>query len=190
MFPRRLVRIGHRLPLLCMMLLGLVQVTCIGPSAGGLPFTTLARDAQIDVEGKARGDRPLLLPGDFLILTQAADANNSKIDTDVEVGFPPSLVTQLRAVDYEHNFVVLVFRLVGEVSSENTTIIQEVNRSGDEVILKVHYGSPPPGRPGGAADSYPNHLAMVAKLGQWRQDIHFILQVDGKEVKEHTYFIP
>jgi hypothetical protein len=166
------------------------------PAVQELPFRTLARDTDVSMVEKPTLDQ-LLDNGDFLVLTQPVDTLPPEPGhPEVQLLFRSSeggaqVLSQLHSVDYSREFVVIVFWRSGGINSEyNTTDVREVARAGSQVVLQAHFGSTPPGIPSLPAISYPNQVVAVSKEGQWGQDIRFVLEVDGKVVKERAYFVP
>ena len=124
---------------------------------------------------------------DFLIITTLDEVDNPALD----VQYPPDLVEQIRAVDYQNKFVLVVLRgSIGALSPEYTVEVLEAVRAGDNVVLKTHFGNPSPESATLSAFSSPYQVVTVKKDGRWGQDIHFVLEVDGTAVKERTQFIP
>jgi len=100
----------------------------------------------------------------------------------------------LRALDYGRHFAVAVCR--GVMPAGNPSLIPDVRRitrDGDKVVIRAHFRnakavlSKEDGEP---AYGLPYQLAVVTKEGAWGQEVHFVLEVDGKEVQERTYFVP
>jgi hypothetical protein len=160
-----------------------------------LPFRTLAKYLSIGMVERPTLDQ-LLDNGDFLILNKSEDFLNPEPDhPEVRLIFgsrtPGELIPpELRTVDYSREFAVIVFHRSGGISEYNTVDVREITRAGNQVVLQAHFGSIPPDIPSLPAISYPNQVGAVSKEGKWGQDIHFVLQVDGKVVKERTYFVP
>ena len=94
-------------------------------------------------------------------------------------------------LDYQHKFAIVVLRgLLGVTSVRYTIDILQVTRYGKQVVLKTHFGEPGPDEGALMALSSPYHAIAVSKEGAWGTDIRFVLEVDGRKVKEGVYFIP
>jgi len=125
---------------------------------------------------------------DFFVITQLEDIETPELD----VHFRPELVELLRAQDYQQQFIVVIFRGFLPVQSSSYAIEpRQILRDEEQVILKVHFGAPdPPDSPVRQAVSSPYLVLAVSKAEPWSKEIRFTLEVDGKEVKEHSFFIP
>jgi hypothetical protein len=109
----------------------------------------------------------------------------------MDVQFSAELADQLRAVDYEHNIAIVVFRgLLQALSPRYTVDILQVVRSGNQVVVQTHLGVPGPEQGSLSSFSSPYHVIAVPRQGMQEQEIRFILEVDGQMANEHTYFIP
>lgn len=153
-----------------------------------LPFNTIAKEStKLDlITGENWEDQ-----SDFFIITESGQVDAPKLDIPkMQIKFSPVLAEQLHTIDYQRHFVVVVFRWLGALSSKYTVEILQITRDGEKVVLKVHFGKPGPNETTGPAFSSPHHIVAVPKEGKWAQDIRFVLEVDGKEVKEHICFIP
>jgi hypothetical protein len=102
----------------------------------------------------------------------------------------PTLVNQLRALDYNRVFAVLV--LHGYVGSSNYSVtVQKVTQQGDQVIIRADFVGPTPGTRIKPAFTSPYHLIAVSKKGgAFGQQIRFVLMKEDKPVAESTHFIP
>ena len=145
-----------------------------------LPFETIAQS-----EGFSTGRSPA--DPNFLVITEPEEVGSPGLD----VQFPADLAGQLRAVDYQKNFVVAVFRgtLTG-TSPELDVEVLRVVRNGDDVVVQARFGELEPGKLILPGFSSPYHVVAVTREGQWSRDIRFVVEVDGEEVVERTYFIP
>lgn len=101
---------------------------------------------------------------------------------------------QLGHLDYQRNFAAAVCRGVLTVTNPSLNPeVRQVTRYGSKVVLQVHLkdfetvirneGAAPGG-------SSPYQLIAVSKERRWQREIQFVLEVDGKEVKERSHFIP
>lgn len=94
-------------------------------------------------------------------------------------------------MDYTRNIVIVV--LQGPMSAlyqDYAPDILGVARRGDSVVIRSHFGVPGPEEGGLQSFSSPYHAIAVSREGTWKRDVHFVLLVDGRTVKERTYFIP
>jgi hypothetical protein len=104
------------------------------------------------------------------------------------------LKAQVETLDYQEQFLVVVCR--GALAVTNSSLAPEVlqvSRQGDKVTVHAHFpdilsileqeGCEP-------AESEPHIVVSVAKEGSWGRDIHFVLEVDGDQVKECRRFVP
>lgn len=171
-----------------------------------LPFKTISRGAFSSLLSKIdfSATSDFSVRSDFFVITCAAEIQKPKSqsadaelrfshDVTVEVvRFGDDVMAELRAVDYQRDFVVLVFHRAGTIYLEPRLEIIAVTRRADTMALSVRFDSTPPKGGGPAADSFPYHLIAVSKAeeGEWGKDIRFVLVLNGKEVAEHTHFIP
>jgi len=119
-------------------------------------------------------------------------ASREEVDAPAfSLQFQPSLADELRALGYDRNFVVVVFRGGQSVSApELIPETREVVRDGNEVKLKTHFGQVNSAKGVRPAGSSPYQVLAVFKEGRWGRRIRFILELDGKEVVERERFIP
>lgn len=142
-----------------------------------LPFETLAQRDFINY----REENPAL----FVI------TNDDEIDTLVPnvLAEDPALVDQLRQLDYDRFFAILV--LQGQKRSTGYAVsIKRIVRQGNQVTIDAEFVEPLPGTRRNPAFTSPYHLVAVSKEGQWGQEIKFVLVVNGETVAETTHFIP
>lgn len=164
------------------LLVVLLLCGCTEPQPQNLSFETISADVGFRTGRSYSGEAP-----DFLVITRPEEVDAPGL----EIQFHSELAEQLRALDYQRSFVIVLFRgLLSGRSLEYTVDILGVARAGEKVVLRVHLGVPGPGSIVSQAYSSPYHIIAVPKEGKWAQDIHFVLEVDGQRVKEHTYFIP
>ena len=101
---------------------------------------------------------------------------------------------QLGGLDYQRNFAAAVCR--GRLTVTNPSLnpeVRQVARYGNKVVLQVHlkdFETVLRNEGSAQGGSSPYQLIAVSKKGRWQQEIHFVLEVDGKEVKERSHFIP
>ncbi|HEY4761224.1 MAG TPA: protease complex subunit PrcB family protein [Thermoguttaceae bacterium] len=165
----------------------LIIALLIGPAACRPQEQELAFEVLAQGEGFAPSRMYAEREPDFLIITKPDEVDNPALD----VQYPPDLIDQIRAVDYQNKIVLVVLRgSIGALSPEYTVEVLEVVRAGDNVVLKTHFGNPSPESVTLSAFSSPYQVVTVKRDGRWEQNIKFVLEVDGKAVKEHTHFIP
>jgi len=99
-----------------------------------------------------------------------------------EFEFSDTMVTQLKAVDYEQSFAVLI--LVGQMPTDG--IITEVNRMNEKVSIKVEGYTVGPGNYKLKGYSLPYQLISVEKEGSWNTDIEFILEEENGNILGRT----
>jgi hypothetical protein len=102
-------------------------------------------------------------------------------------------MAELRAEDYRRDFVVLVFRKAAPTTQPDPRPeITGITRQTDTVALYVRFDPSPPIGGAAAVDAFPYHLVTVSRpeASEWGRDIRFVLILNGKEVSEHTHFIP
>lgn len=142
-----------------------------------LPFETLAQRDVINY----REENPAL----FVI------TNDDEIETLVSnvLAEDPALVDQLRQLDYDRFFAILV--LQGQKGSTGYAVtIKQIIRQGGRTMIKAEFVEPSPGAFIKPAFTSPYHLVAVSKERQWGQEVTFVLVVNGKTVAETTHFIP
>ncbi len=118
-------------------------------------------------------------------------ANKDEIDTLIStvLAEDPTLVDQLRQLDYDRFFAILV--LQGQKGSTGYTVtIKQVVQQGNRVTIKAGFVEPSPGAFIKPAFTSPYHLVQVSKEGQWGQEVTFVLVVNDESVAETTHFIP
>ncbi len=101
----------------------------------------------------------------------------------------PALADQLRQLDYNRFFAILV--LQGRKGSTGYAVtVKQIVRQGNQVTIGAEFVEPLPGTRRSPAFTSPYHLVAVSKEGQWGQEIQFVLVVNGATVAETTHFIP
>ena len=142
-------------------------------------------DSRDTAPGDICGDEPGLF-----VITRPEEIPSS----DLEMHGHGDLSGHLRALDYGRQFAVAVCR--GVMPARDPSLIpdvRQITRYGDEVVVRAHFRNAKSvlSKEGGEpALALPYQLAVVTKEGEWGQDVHFVLQVDGKEVQERTVFVP
>lgn len=101
---------------------------------------------------------------------------------------------QLGHLDYQRHFAAVVCRGVLPVTNPSLNPeVRQVTRYENKVVLHVHLKDfKTVIQTEGAAQggSSPYQLIAVSKEERWQQEINFVLEVDGKEAKERSHFIP
>ena len=167
-------KIAVNLPGLAILLF--IAVAC-KPQMEELSFETIAQKDIINY----REESPAL----FVI------ANNDEIDALVPnvLAEDPLLVDQLRQLDYDHFFAILV--LQGQKGSTGYAVtVKQIVRQGSQVMIKAEFVEPSPGAFIKPAFTSPYHLVVVSQARQWGQEVKFVLVVNDESVAEVSHFIP
>lgn len=90
--------------------------------------------------------------------------------------------TQLRDVDYERSFAVLI--LVGQIPADG--VITDVSKINEKVIIKVKNYTVGPGNYKLKGYSLPYQLISVEKKGTWNTEIEFILEEENGNILGRT----
>ncbi|HLF27778.1 MAG TPA: protease complex subunit PrcB family protein [Anaerolineae bacterium] len=147
-----------------------------------LPFESVVQETDFSGGQRYEGKEP-----DLLILGTAEEVS----DPGLGVRFGPKIAEQLRALDYERRLAIVVLRgQLGDTSPLFSIDILEVTRTGDQVVVKTHFGRPGPDEGAFPLVTYPHHIISVTKEGEWAREMRFTLEVDGQAVKERTRFVP
>lgn len=142
-----------------------------------LPFETLAQRDFINY----REENPALL-----VITNDDEIKTLVPNVLVE---DPALADQLRQLDYDRSFAILV--LQGQKRSTGYAVtVKQIVRQGNQVTIDADFVEPLPSTFRKPAFTSPYHLVAVSKEGQWGQEIKFVLVVNGETVAETTHFIP
>ncbi|HLF27781.1 MAG TPA: protease complex subunit PrcB family protein [Anaerolineae bacterium] len=152
------------------------------PQPVELPFESVIQGSDPSrVRGSAGEERGLLIIG----------TAEEIADPGLGVQFDSEIAEQLRAFDYERRVVIIVFRgQIGGSYSQFRIDILGVTRTGDQVVVKTHFGQPGPNEATFPLATYPYHIIAVTKEGEWAREMRFVLEVDGQAVKERTHFVP
>lgn len=160
-------------------LLGLLlfAITACQPRDRELSFKSIAQRDIINY----REESPAL----FVI------ANDDEVDTLVPnvLAEDPALVDQLRQLDYDRFFAILVLQGLKSTGGFSVTV-QRISRQDNQITVWVQFVEPTPGTRRIAAFTSPYHLVAVSKQGEWGQQIRFVLIADSEEVAETSHFIP
>jgi hypothetical protein len=108
-----------------------------------------------------------------------------------EFQLPAELAEQLKGLDYGDRLAIVVSRgHFGGTSPDLIPQIRQVIRRGNEVIIRVRFGEIDPDK--GIVPAYSNAYQAIAvsKEGWWGRRVRFVLEVDGEQVKQRTYYVP
>ncbi len=163
-------------------LLGLLLfvITACQPQEGKLPFETIAQGDGFYTGRSYGGEGPNLL-----IITELNEVDSPGLDVE----FPPELADQLRHLDYNRFFAVLVLQGLKSTGGFSVTV-QRISRENNQVTVQIQFIEPGPGAWITGAFTSPYHLIAVSKRGEWRQQIRFVLVTNSEEVAETSHFIP
>ncbi len=169
-------KITRNLPGLLVILL-LFTITACKPQEGELPFKAIAQD---DGGLDYVKEEPNLL----------IIAESEKVATpELDIQFPSELADELRTLDYDRFFAILVLQGLKHQGGYSVTV-QQINRQDAQVNVQAEFVSPAPGTRRTQAFTSPYHLVAISKKGAWGQQIRFVLMVDGEPVAETIHFIP
>lgn len=118
-------------------------------------------------------------------------ANDHEVDTLVPnvLAEDTALVDQLRQLDYDRFFAILVLQGLKSTGGFSVTV-QRTSRQDNQITVWVQFVEPAPGTRRIAAFTSPYHLIAVSKQGKWGQQFRFVLIADSEEVAETSHFIP
>lgn len=154
-----------------------------------VPFGSISRSVSLGLFSKDE----LFGRADFFVITSVDEIQKPKSQVaDVQLRLSDDVITELRAVDYQRNFAVLVFRRAAPTTRPDPRPeITGITRRADTVVLYARFDPSPPIGGAPAVDAFPYHLVTVSRAdaGEWGKDVRFILILNGKEVAEHVHFI-
>jgi hypothetical protein len=178
-FPGRFDEMKHQRNTLLLWLL-LFIVTACQPNEQNLPIETISQgDGFYTSQGYSQEEPALLVI-----------VNPDEVDKPgFDVQFPLELADQLRHLDYNHYFAILVFQGLKHQGGYSVTI-QKVTREDDQVYVHAEFISPEPGSRRIQAFTSPYHLISVSKESTWDDQFNFLLIVDDKPAVEATHMIP
>ncbi len=158
----------------------LVLLGCKGPKPQDLPFETITQgDGFYTGQGYGREEPNILVI-----------AGPDEVDKPgLEVQFPSEVAHQLRQLDYNRSFAILVLQ-GRKPSSGYQVTIRQIAQQGDKVTIKAEFTEPQPKTFTHPAFTSPYHLVSVSRQGRWGQQIHFVLLTDDEEVAETFHLIP
>lgn len=158
-------------------------ITTCNSQEGELSFETIAKSKGFGDFGLTiyREEEPALL----------IIANDYEVDTLVPnvLAEDPALVDQLRQLDYNRFFAILVLQGLKRQGGYSITV-QRVVRQGDQVNVHAEFTEPEPGTRRIQAFTSPYHLIAVSKQGEWGQQFRFVLIADSEGIAETSHFIP
>ncbi len=163
-------------------LLGLLlfAITACQPQQGELPFETIAQGDGF-YTGRGYGEEE----PNLLIIAGPDEIDKPGLD----IQFPLEVADQLRHLDYDRFFAVLVLQGLKAQGGYSVTV-QRIVRQDDQINVYVEFNSPEPGTRRIQAFTSPYHLIAVSKRGEWRQQIRFVLVTNSEKVAETSHFIP
>lgn len=165
-----------------LLLVALIVLVSCQTGETDLPFESIAQAPSFGTGHDYSDTDP-----ELLILTSPEEVDAPGAD----VQFDSDLAEQLRAVDYQTRFVVMVLRgQLGGQSPSYAIDVLEVTRRGDRVVVQTHFGELGPEQGALMSFSSPYHAISVSKEGKWARKIQFVLKEDGKTVKKRTRFVP
>jgi len=155
-----------------------------------LPFRSISRDISFNLFSKT----DLFGRVDFFVITSMEEIQKPKSQVaDVELRLSDAVTAELRAVDHQRDFAVLVFRKAAPTTQPNPRPeITGITRQADTVAVYARFDLSPLKGGAPAVAAFPYHLVTVSRTdaGEWGRDIRFVLILNGKEVAEHTHFVP
>lgn len=123
----------------------------------------------------------------FVIIAKPEEVDAPGLD----IQFTSELRDVLRALDYQHNFAVILLRGLKLSSSSKAAIdIVRIVRKDATVTFQVHLSTPVSDDSLHPPFSSPYHAIVVVKENEWKQQIYFVLLADDKPVAETSRFIP
>ncbi len=152
-------------------------ITACQPKEQDLAFETLAQSDILNY----REEKPALL-----VIAKAEE-----IDGFVQgvLAEDPALTTQLRQLDYDYSFAILVLQGQKHTSGYAVTV-QRISRKSDRVAINAEFTEPVPGTRIKPAFTSPYHLVTVSKERKWGQQIQFMLMSGATVITETMHFIP
>lgn len=101
----------------------------------------------------------------------------------------PDLTQQLRQLDYEREFAILVLQGYRGQGGSMVTIEQAVQH-GRRVDIRAEFLTPEYGEGRVQAYTSPFHAVAVTKGGAWDRQVRFVLVVDSENRAQAKHFIP
>ncbi len=158
----------------------LFTITACKPQEGALPFETVAQGDGFHTGRGYGGEEPNLL-----IIAGFDEIDEPGLD----VQLPSELANELRQLDYDRFFAILVLQGLKSTGGFSVTV-QQISRQDNHITVLVQFVEPALGTRRIAAFTSPYHLVAVSKRGEWGQQINFVLVTDSEEIAETSHFIP
>jgi hypothetical protein len=155
----------------------------------GLPgCNTFARPTPLPFQTLAQSDFPSPANSKGRLEVAATPQEGDDLAFNFRAVYGP-VSDQLRQLDYNHSFALLVVSdSVGSSGSHIT--VQEITRQGDQVTIRASFTGPPPNTNQLQSFMKPYHLVTVPKEGTWGQPVHFRVVTGDAVVAEATHMIP
>lgn len=162
---------SHRWRIFSLLFLIVVLLGACTPQEEELPFETIE---QADYSPKYEDKEP------GLVIIASVD------ETDQLDGWvSPEAIKQLREVDYESYFVVIVF-LGWQPTGHEGIRIERIARQDNAVSIYALVGRPT----GETRVTSPYHLVKIQKIGRWGTSINFGLVIGETAVASQSHYIP
>lgn len=155
----------------------LLVLTACRPKEVELLFDTMAQRAVINY----RQEKPTLFA-----IAKVEDVDELVPNVLAE---DPTLVDQLRSLDYNHFFAILALQGLHGSGGYQITV-QRISRQADTVFVWARFAEPAPDDFRTWGFTSPYHRVVVSKEASWRRSIRFVLMKDDQAVAETTRFIP
>ncbi|MGQ9503220.1 MAG: protease complex subunit PrcB family protein [Anaerolineae bacterium] len=145
-----------------------------------LPFETISQGDGFHT-GKGYGQEE----PNILIIAGSNEVDQPGLD----IQFPAEISDQLRRLDYDQTFAILVLQGQKRISGYSITL-QRIVYQNDQITVEAEFVEPALGSRIHPAFTSPYHLVAVSKEGKWGQQVKFVLMRDSQPVAETTHFIP
>jgi PrcB C-terminal len=116
-------------------------------------------------------------PNDPAVLVIATPGEVNDIAAILLASRDPQISEQLRQVDYDREFAVLVFNGSEPVADYGITV-QQVQRRDSLLIVRAHFVRADPSEVHVQIVTSPYHFVAVTKTGTWGRQVRFVL-MDG-----------
>jgi hypothetical protein len=163
----------------------IINITACERQEQALPFETIAKGDGPGLTKFYEQSRPGLL-----IISNTEDVNAlAKPPDDLSgTGLEPQ-VQQLRALDYDRYFAILVLHgLRG--STRFSVTVQKVTRRSNQITVWADFQGPASGESVGDAFTSPYHLVAIPKETTWPRHVEFVLVDSERPVAWTTHFVP
>lgn len=101
----------------------------------------------------------------------------------------PDLADQLRRLDYDQTFALLVLQGQKRISGYSITV-QRIVHQNDQITVEAEFVEPALGSRIHPSFTSPYHLVAVSKEGRWGKQVKFVLMGNNQLIAETTHFIP